>query len=161
MFVSVFFILILNFTHAQYAREDRGFFSDPEMASIPQDIINCYMDTRLWDRYRRIPTNIESLVAILRKAEMHPAVRNWTPRRLAANLIHRFRFDGIRYDRCVDTSTGALPLVLDLQAEVPKMQLIWQLIDGDREAVPDDILEPREKCALHWMLSYHVNTTFR
>ena len=26
---------------------------------------------------------------------------------------------------------------------------------------PKDILEPNEKCALHWMLSYTVNTTFR
>ena len=92
---------------------------------------------------------------------MHAAVRSWSPGRLAANLIHKFRFDGIRYDRCVDTSTGNLPLVLDLQAEVPKMQLIWQLLDGDREVVPEDILEPHEKCALHWMLSYQVNTTFR
>ena len=81
-------------------------------------------------RYERLPTNIESLVALLRKAELHPAVRNWTPGRLAANLIHKFRFDGIRYDRCVDTSTGALPLVLDLQSEVPKMALVWQFIEG-------------------------------
>ena len=69
-------------------------------------------------------------MALLRKAELHPAVRNWTPGRLAANLIHKFRFDGIRYDRCVDTSTGALPLVLDLQSEVPKMALVWQFIEG-------------------------------
>ena len=82
------------------------------------------------NRYERLPTNIESLVALLRKAELHPAVRNWTPGRLAANLIHKFRFDGIRYDRCVDTSTGALPLVLDLQSEVPKMALVWQFIEG-------------------------------
>ena len=56
--------------------------------------------------------------------------------RLASNLIHKFRFDGIKYDRCIDTSSGALPLSLDLQSEVPKMQLIWQLIDGDRSEIP-------------------------
>ena len=61
----------------------------------------------------------------------------------------------------MDTSTGALPIVLDLQAELPKMALVWQLLDGDREELPEDILEPHEKCALHWMISYSVNTTFR
>ena len=41
------------------------------------------------------------------------------------------------------------------------MQLVWELVDGDRQEVPEDILEPHEKCALHWMISYSVNTTFR
>ena len=81
--------------------------------------------------------------------------------RLAADLIHKYRFDGIHYDRCIDTSTGALPIVLDLQSELPKMALVWKLLNGDREELPDDILEPNEKCALHWMISYSVNTTFR
>ena len=81
--------------------------------------------------------------------------------RLAANLIHKFRFDGIRYDRCVDTSTGAIPIVLDLQVELPKMALVWDLLNGNRDELPDDILEADEKCALHWMISYSVNTTFR
>ena len=54
-----------------------------------------------------------------------------------------------------------MPITLDLQAEIPKMQLVWDLIPGDRDEIPDDILEPHEKCALHWMISYTVNTTFR
>ena len=37
------------------------------------------------------------------------------------------RFDGIHYDRCVDTATGALPLKLDAQVEYPKMEMIWQV----------------------------------
>ena len=41
------------------------------------------------------------------------------------------------------------------------MVRFFTLITGDRSEVPDDILEPNEKCALHWMLSYSVNTTFR
>lgn len=147
---------------AQYeSASDRRFVADPELANIPPDIVECYTNINLWDRYRRLPSSIESLVALLRKAELHPAVRNWSPGRLAANLIHKFRFDGIHYDRCIDTSTGAWPLKLDLQAEIPKMQLIWELVDGDRQEVPEDILEPHEKCALHWMISYSVNTTFR
>ncbi len=45
-------------------------------------------------------------------------VRNWTPGRLAANLIHKFRFDGIQYDRCIDTTPGTPPITLDLQVMI-------------------------------------------
>ncbi len=100
-------------------------------------------------------------MALLRKVELHPGVRNWSPGRLAANLIHAYRFDGIQYDRCIDTSLGASPLYIDHQSEFPKMGLIWALVNGNRKEMPADILEPSEKCALHWMLSYSVNTTFR
>jgi hypothetical protein len=165
--MRILFILwcLIKISDGQYyggdTSQESRFITDPELAQIPQDIINCYLDVKLWDRYSRLPSSIESLVALLRKVELHPAVRNWTPGRLAADLVHKFRFDGIHYDRCIDTSTGAVPLKLDLQAEFPKMQLIWKLVDGDRREVPDDILEPHEKCALHWMISYSVNTTFR
>ena len=40
---------------------------------------------------------------------------------------YSLRFDGIHYDRCVDTATGALPLKLDTQVEYPKMEMIWQV----------------------------------
>ena len=86
-------------------------------------------------------------MALLRKVELHPAVRNWTPGRLAANLIHKFRFDGIRYDRCVDTSTGALPLVLDLQSEVPKMALVWQFIEGKMDIKVSKLLKTKSLLA--------------
>ena len=159
--VLVLICLLRSGLAQNYEGTDRRFLADPELISLPDDIINCYIDKNLWDRYSRLPSSIESLVALIRKAEIHPAVRNWTPGRLAADLIHKFRFDGIHYDKCIDTSSGAYPLYLDLQNEVPKMQLVWQLIHGDREELPDDILEPHEKCALHWMISYSVNTTFR
>ena len=45
-----------------------------------------------------------------RKVELHPNTRSWSMGNLAANLLHNFRFDGIHYDRCIDTSVGALPL---------------------------------------------------
>ena len=158
----IILLISIKSVKLQYeAASERRFYNDPELATIPNDIIQCYTNMDLWDRYRRLPTNIESLVAIIRKAELHPAIRNWPPGKLAANLIHKFKFDGIKYDRCVDTSTGALPLKLDLESEFPKMQLIWEFIEGNREDVPEDILEPEEKCALHWMISYSVNTTFR
>ena len=111
LIILLFLLFIFGLINEVYlepneAGGQRLFSNDPELATIPKDIMQCYTNMQLWDRYRRLPTNIESLVALLRKAELHPAVRNWTPGKLAANLIHKFRFDGIRYDRCVDTSTG-------------------------------------------------------
>ena len=117
----LFSILIEKWSVSKQEKSQRSLLSSNQLSTWAH---KCHY------RYERLPTNIESLVALLRKAELHPAVRNWTPGRLAANLIHKFRFDGIRYDRCVDTSTGALPLVLDLQSEVPKMALVWQFIEG-------------------------------
>ena len=88
----------------------------------------------------------------------------WPPGRLAATLVHKFRFDGIVYDRCIDTTAGALPFRIDLQVlgeknpqlgnmysfflfqdEFPKMALIWQLISGEREDFPEDAINQEEK----------------
>ena len=43
---------------------------------------------------------------------------------MAANIIHRFRFDGIQYDRCADTTTGALPLKLDVEVSISQLTFI-------------------------------------
>ena len=96
-------------------------------------------------RYARDPSSLDSLVALLRKLELHPAVRNWTPGRLAAAIIHSYRFDGIMYDRCVDTSIGAEPIRIDMQVEYPKMALITQLIAGAGDKIPEDAISQREK----------------
>ena len=73
-----FYFLIFPLILAEYEGNGR-FLRDPELSHIPQDILNCYIDMNLWDRYHRLPTSIESLVAIIRKAELHPNVRSWTP----------------------------------------------------------------------------------
>jgi hypothetical protein len=113
--------------------------------------INCYFNiiskflSMLSHRY---VFSINSLVAIIRKIELDPNVQKWTPGKLAATLIHRFRFDGIRYDRCIDTSTGALPFKLDMQTEFPKMALVWELISGEREDFPDNVISQQERVSL-------------
>ena len=105
-------------------------------------IVNQTSRTR---RYSRDPSSLDSLVALLRKLELHPTVRNWTPGRLAAAIIHSYRFDGIMYDRCVDTSSGAEPIRIDMQVEYPKMALITQLISGASDKIPEDAISQREK----------------
>jgi hypothetical protein len=96
-------------------------------------------------RFSRYPSSTDSLVGLLRKLELHSSLRNWTPGRLAAAVVHKFRFDGIMYDRCVDTSTGAAPIRIDMQVEYPTMALIMQLIAGGNDDIPVDALSQREK----------------
>ena len=117
----------------------------------------------MYKRYSRLPASIDNLVAIVRKAELHPQVSGWSPGRLANTLIRRFRIDGITYDGCVDTSTGALPYVIDMQDEYAKMALVLELLSGvgTEDDFPEDALSAEEGCSLHWMLSYVVNATFR
>ena len=40
---------------------------DPELAQIPPDVLACYADRRLWDRFGRLPMSVDSLSAIIRK----------------------------------------------------------------------------------------------
>ena len=39
---------------------------NPELTEIPEHIIRCYTDGELWNRYQRLPSSIDSLVAIIR-----------------------------------------------------------------------------------------------
>ncbi|TRY77882.1 hypothetical protein TCAL_09782 [Tigriopus californicus] len=144
----------------QYAL-DRSYFNN-ENLMIPHDILECYKDRDVWDRYHRLPSSVDSLVSLIRKIELDPRLTNWNPGHLAATLIHKYRFDGIQYDRCIDTSfTGAVPYKLDLVNSFSKMALVRLLISGNRDDFPTDVLTKEESCSLHWMLSYSVNTTFR
>ena len=75
------YVLLFVLARASYAQDEETgrFLIDPELSHIPQDVLNCYTDMKLWDRYKRLPSSIESLVAIIRKVELHPSVKNWTP----------------------------------------------------------------------------------
>ena len=50
-------------------------FTNPELSQIPDNIIKCYTDRNLWDRFNRLPYNVDSLIAIIRKIELHPEVK--------------------------------------------------------------------------------------
>ena len=78
-FIFVLYILNQSVSSQDSAEERRFIDNDPELTTIPPDIVECYTNMELWDRYKRLPSNIESLVALIRKAELHPAVKNWTP----------------------------------------------------------------------------------
>ena len=126
-------------------RNFRFYNVDPELTEIPEHIVQCYTSYELWDRYNRLPSSIDSLVAliryiytteylskcnykmiflqtkyiffsflgftfVIRKVESQPRTKGWSMGHLAGSLLHNFRFDGIVYDRCIDTTTGAFPI---------------------------------------------------
>ena len=75
MVMGVWIILVqclLNFAIGQPASERH--FVNNELSQIPEDIIQCYTDRGLWDRFNRLPYSVDSLVAFIRKIELHPQV---------------------------------------------------------------------------------------
>ena len=57
------FALIASLATAQDPRTSHGYYPnrallDPEIAQIPDDILICYSDRELWDRYSRLPSSI-------------------------------------------------------------------------------------------------------
>ena len=68
------------------------------------------------------------------------------------HINYSFRFDGIHYDRCVDTATGALPLKLDAQVEYPKMEMIWQVCSECFDHISG------KKMACHSMVQKRIHT---
>jgi len=51
-----------------------GRFNSNELSQIPEDIVKCYTDRTLWDRFNRLPYSMDSLIALIRKIELHPEV---------------------------------------------------------------------------------------
>ena len=47
-------------------RRHRFYNVDPELTEIPEHIVQCYTNYELWDRYKRLPSSIDSLVALIR-----------------------------------------------------------------------------------------------
>jgi len=111
-------------------------FLNNDLSEIPSEILQCYSNRMIWDRFNRLPYSVDSLIAIIRKIELSSQVKfsisicqivlfqklsnmlkmwNWSPGQLAATLVHNYRFDGIQYDRCKETFDGTPPLRLDLQ----------------------------------------------
>ncbi len=64
-----FFVSLLPFLSCQERR-----FTSSELSQIPDNIIQCYTNRQLWDRFNRLPYSVDSLIAIVRKIELNPAV---------------------------------------------------------------------------------------
>ena len=147
-FISNFFTQV-----AEVASTFNSF--SPELGEIPLDIVQCYVNSSLWAAVQKVPFSIQvkllisfsivqfthasffqTLSSIVRKLEGHSASASaWSAGRMAANIIHRFRFDGIQYDRCADTTTGALPLKLDVKVSISQLTSISERLRQSPETV--------------------------
>ena len=68
--ISCLLILSLNPICGDGQVLDRSYFNS-DILKIPRWIIKCYSDSSIWDRYSRLPSSVDSLVAIIRKIELN------------------------------------------------------------------------------------------
>ena len=71
LFLVTFFQLLF---YAKCQPTFEGRFVNNELSQIPEDIVKCYTDQTLWDRFNRLPYSMDSLIALIRKIELHPEV---------------------------------------------------------------------------------------
>ncbi|CAG0893968.1 unnamed protein product [Darwinula stevensoni] len=123
-----------------------------------EDLTNeCYHNWTVRDRFRRLPMTMDNLIGLIKKVEQHPTAYNWDVQTMAANLLKRFKIDGMQF---LPLSIGGR-LQMDAM-EKRKQELLWKITNiGRAEDFPEDSLTVEEKCSLHWMLSYSLNDTRR
>ncbi|KZC14462.1 hypothetical protein WN55_06922 [Dufourea novaeangliae] len=76
---------------------------------------------------------------------------------LSSSLLHRFKLDGIEYQKNIQITDGILPFSATGLQRV-KQKLLEELIPGDAELLPVHILSSLERCILHQTIS---NTILR
>jgi hypothetical protein len=69
-----FLIVFQLFFYVKCQPVFEGRFLNNELSQIPEDIVKCYTDRTLWDRFNRLPYSMDSLIALIRKIELHPEV---------------------------------------------------------------------------------------
>ena len=74
-------------------RNFRFYNVDPELTEIPKHIVQCYTSYELWDRYNRLPSSIDSLVALIRYVStLQNIFLNAMSNDLFADKIYFFHF---------------------------------------------------------------------
>ncbi|XP_022901174.1 uncharacterized protein [Onthophagus taurus] len=129
-------------------------------SSIAPYLVECYNQTDLFVADRRLPSTINVLIDLIRKAEDGRTTQD--ARQLSSELIHRFRQDGIlrSTDTAEDTEFSLPFSPVGIQASKNRvLQLI--LIPGSAVNFPNETLNALESCSLHFILSSTVDTTIR
>ncbi|GJQ65752.1 hypothetical protein Trydic_g11936 [Trypoxylus dichotomus] len=149
-FLLPFFIIVVIQTTS--AQQNAG-------RSVAPALQECYNNSELNQRDRRLPTSINVLIDLIRKAEDGRTAQD--ARQMAIELIHRFRQDGILRTPNVVNSQLFLPYSpRGFQAERNIIQLI-HLIPGTAINFPNETLNALERCSLHHMLSSSIDNTQR
>lgn len=71
---TLFITLIIFVVSVLCQRFGERTFLNNELAQIPSEILKCYSDRKIWDRFNRLPYSVDSLIAIVRKIELSSQV---------------------------------------------------------------------------------------
>ncbi|XP_076648482.1 uncharacterized protein LOC143356564 isoform X2 [Halictus rubicundus] len=119
--------------------------------TIPEQLKECYTANVAFNSSH--PLNLRVLIDIIQKLEKQ-SYRTMNMRELSSSLLHRFKFDGVEYQKNIQVTDGVLPFRATGPQRV-KQRLIEELIPGNAEdgILPDDMLLSVERCMLHRAIS--------
>jgi len=131
-------------------------------ALIPENIYQCYRPENyaLFNRQNRQGMSMDQLIGLLERLEHSGGGSYMSPQRIAASLLHRFRYDGI-IDQIVNQDFPYLEPFTFIQPENAKFQMLLRTINLGSANFPEDDFTLEEKCTFHWLLSHSVNETQR
>ncbi|KAK0096904.1 hypothetical protein PV326_003925 [Microctonus aethiopoides] len=116
---------------------------------IPNYLKECYTNETFSET--KLPMNLQVLIDIIRKAEKYSQM-SIDLRTMTSSLLHRFKFDGIEYNKNIKLNNGVLPFG-DTGMERIKNQITEELVPGNANAFPSNALSLFERCALHRAVS--------
>ncbi|XP_076632618.1 uncharacterized protein LOC143347391 [Colletes latitarsis] len=117
--------------------------------SIPEPLRECYRNDVTLNS--QLPLNLRIIVDIIRKLEKH-SYTTMDMRMLSSSLLHRFKFDGIEYQKNVQATDKVLPFSGTGPQRI-KHQLIEELIPNSTVNLPVHVLTKTERCLLHRAIS--------
>ncbi|KAL6440867.1 hypothetical protein ACFW04_003353 [Cataglyphis niger] len=115
---------------------------------IPDEFKECYVNNNMQDFH--LPLNIRVLLDIIRKAEKF-SYTTMDMKTMSSSLMHRFKFDGIKYYKDIQAKNGIFPFGFGRQNI--KYKLIKEMVPGKPQLFPFDTLTAIERCTLHLAIS--------
>ena len=122
--------------------------------AIPESLRECYRSDVTLNP--PLPLNLRIIVDIIQKLEKE-SYTTTDMRIMSSSLLHRFKFDGVEYQKNVHATDGVLPFSGTGTQRI-KHRLIEELVPGNAEALPVHILSKMERCILHRAISNTILT---
>ncbi|XP_034193344.2 uncharacterized protein LOC117610267 isoform X1 [Osmia lignaria lignaria] len=119
---------------------------------IPAALRECYRNNSTLNP--KLPLNLRVIIDIIQKMERH-SYTTMNMRIMSSAILHRFKFDGIEYQKDVRASDSILPFS-GTGTQRTKHKLMEELIPGNAEILPVHILSHAERCILHQAISNTV-----
>ncbi|CAL7941711.1 unnamed protein product [Xylocopa violacea] len=124
-------------------------------ATVPESLRECYRGNAMLNL--QLPMNLRVLVDIIQKLEKY-SYSTTDMKIMSSSILHRFKFDGIEYQKDVKTTDGILPFCATGVQRI-KYKLIEELVPGSAETLPVHILSQAERCMLHRAISNTILTS--